>query len=152
MKKYIIIGIVIIIFVLAGIILFKPFNKGENSPREGGNPVVSGLEKNKIRIAKSYWAGVPNFERPEPEISEYDIELNKKITSKGMQEFEFEIIEINSNSIKIRTNMAMSERAENGGISLLSDQKEFVIENGKTEELVTPTTDAGDIYMIDINI
>lgn len=151
MKKYIIIGIVIIIFVLAGIILFKPFNKGENSPREGGNPVVSGLEKNKIRIAKSYWAGVQNFEKPEPEISEYDIELNKKISLNGMQEFQIEIIEINNDNIKIKTNMSMSE-SNDGKISLSSKQKEFTIENGKTKELVTPTTDSGDIYMIDINI
>ena len=58
---------------------------------------------------------------------------------------------IRINNIKIRTNIAMSERKD-GRISLLSDQKEFIIENRKMKEIATPTTDAGDIYMIYINI
>lgn len=150
MKKSIIIGIVvIIILILGGILLLKTFDKGRDVSGEGGSNFTGALEKNKIRIGKTYWVGEKNFKKPEPEISEYDIELNKKISFKG--NFEIEIIEVNSDSIKIKTNTVMSER-KNDRINLLSNQREFVIENGKTKELATPTTDAGDIYIIDINI
>lgn len=151
MKKYLIIAIILIILALGVILLLKPF-KSNNNSNEEKNTFTSALEKNKIRIGKTYWAGEKDFKKPEPEISEYDITLNKKIKFDGdMGDLEIEITEINYDNIKIRTNIAMSERKD-GRISLLSDQKEFIIENRKMKEIATPTTDAGDIYMIYINI
>ena len=116
----------------------------------------------KLKIVESSWSGWSKDYKPEEIEKEYDIKLNEKYvvkTSKFSHKqddewkeeerkiFSFTVVEINDSSIKIETNQPFSDNAD-GTINLYSDKKEFVINEGTTIELTTPTMDAGDTFKI----
>ncbi len=139
-KRIIAIVVLITIAIIIGVVaILKPEKKE-----------MPLLQAGKIRISKSYWSGERNFKEPEPEVSEYDIELNKRINLGGIGDLEIIIVKVNKDSITIKTSIPMS--GNEGGINLRTKKTEFIIEKGKTLHLVTPTMDAGSIFDIDINM
>lgn len=116
----------------------------------------------KLKIKESSWSGWSKDYKPNTKEQVYDITLNEKyiiktskisyirggkIIKEEIEDFSFEIIEINSDNIKIKTFQSFSDN-DNGTINLLSDKKEFIIYYESVLELRTPTTDAGDIYYL----
>ena len=116
----------------------------------------------KLNIKESSWSGWSKDYKPEVKEKLYDIKLNGKyiiktskisyikdgkIIEEEIEKFSFEIVEINSDNIKIKTFQPFSNNG-NGTINLRSDKKEFVIYCENALELITPTTDMGDIYYL----
>ena len=67
-----------------------------------------------------------------------------------MDIFSVKVIEINPDSVTIETSEPMSVRKETGGINLSGDGTTFTITGTNKLELVTPTMDAGDIYIFQV--
>lgn len=154
MKKKLIICIVLVIVALISVgiffIIIQPTYNNRNNINEENSSIEKELEYGKIRVTKSSWAGEKDFKKPKPIVRDYEIELNKVIELESWSGVNLKIISIQNNSIQIQTNQAMSDGKN--GVSLMTDKTVFTIENGKTLHLVTPTTDAGEIFDIDINI
>ena len=117
----------------------------------------------KLKIIESSWSGWSN-DKPEEIEREYDIKLNEKYVIKTeiisykkenewvkeeREVFSFNIVEINDSSIRIKTYQSFSDN-DNGTINLHSDKKEFIVTSEKTLKLITPTMDAGDIFILSL--
>ena len=99
-----------------------------------------------IIVKTTSWAGrVKNFV-PMEEINQELVELGKKyiFNPKSAHNLSFEIIEVNDEYIKIKTDEPMSLGA--GGINLFTDKKEFIIKINDTIVLKPPMLDSGYIY------
>ncbi len=117
----------------------------------------------KLKIKESSWSGWTKDYVPKEVEKEYDIKLNEKYVIKTRlynhqegdkwvdeerEEFSFDITEINDSSIKIQTYQPFSDSEK--GINLSSDKKEFIVTTEKPLELVTPTMDEGDVFILSL--
>mgnify|MGYP003293035389 CR=1 FL=1 len=118
----------------------------------------------KLKVVESSWSGWSKDYKPEEMEKEYDIELNEKYVIKTRkfsckkdnewveeerEIFSFNIIEINDSSIRIQTYQPFSDN-DDDTVNLHSDKKEFIITNEKELKLITPTMDAGDIFILSL--
>ena len=116
----------------------------------------------KLYIKQSSWSGRSKNYKPVELEEQYDIKLNKKYVIKTLkisyvkegkmiyeekEIFSFEIIEINSDNIKIHTFQAFSDN-EDDSINLRSTKMDFNISKEKPLKLVTLTMDYGDIFIL----
>lgn len=102
----------------------------------------------KLRIKESSWSGWTQDYEPEEVTNEYEIVLGKKY-SINSGNLVFTIKKVNRNYIVIKTTEPFSDNDK--GIDLNSNKKEFKVYFEKELELVTPTTDAGDIYYLTLS-
>lgn len=112
----------------------------------------------KIKIISSSWSGWSRDYVPEETESYCSLELNKKCVVKTRQyshadgkQYEedilsFEVVKINNDSVVIHTFQNFSDSEK--GIDLRSKKRDFVIKNGESIELTTPTMDYGDIFTL----
>ena len=63
--------------------------------------------------------------------------------------FAIQILAIDMNSVTLKTEYPMAPMGKQG-INLMTDLTVFTVYNGQTLTLVTPTTDYGDIYIIEV--
>ena len=116
----------------------------------------------KLNIKQSSWSGWSKDYKPEETEKQYDIKTNEKyiiktrkisyiengeMVEREQEIFSFEITEINSENIKIRTFQQFSGNDINT-INIISNKTEFEIAMNKTLKLVTPTLDYGDIFIL----
>ena len=114
----------------------------------------------KLIIKQSSWSGWSKDYKPTEIEKEYEINTNEKYVVKtvtisrlkdgkwveGEEEIlSFNISEVNDNSIKINTYQEFS--GNENGINLRTYKKEFIITTEKPLKLITPTLDAGDIFI-----
>ena len=114
----------------------------------------------KILVNESGWSGKNRNYKPKIVKHEYDVVLNKKYIiksrkinrfknfkffKKNLELFSFVIKEISTDYIVIVTNQDMSIMEDNS-FSLRDYKTEFKIILNETLEIVTPSTDCGDIY------
>ena len=117
----------------------------------------------KLVIKESNWSS-RSTNKPEEIEKVYELKINEKYvikTTSIMTEkdgkyvneerevFSFDIIEINEDSIKIRTYQPFSDN-DNGTINVRSDKKEFDITLNNSKKLVTPTMDFGYIFTLSL--
>ena len=99
----------------------------------------------KLQIKESSWSGFTKDSEPEEVTKKYDVVLGKKY-SVNSDKFKFEIKKVNDDSIVIETEDPFSDGES--GIDLNSKKREFEVCFDKETKLVTPTTDAGDVYYL----
>ena len=115
----------------------------------------------KLKIKQSSWSGRAKNYKPVEIENEYELKLNekyiikttnisyikdRKMITEEREIFSFEIIEIDDLNIKIHTYQPFSDNKGNT-INLLSKKQEFIV--GEEElKLVTPSTDAGLIFIL----
>lgn len=112
----------------------------------------------RIKVISSSWSGWSRDYVPEETESYCSLELNKKCVVKTRQYsrangeryeedvLSFEVVKINNDSVAIHTFQNFSDSKE--GIDLRSKKRDFVIKNGESIELTTPTMDYGDIFTL----
>ncbi len=112
----------------------------------------------KIKIVSSSWSGWSKDYVPKETESYCSLELNKKCVVKTRQyshadgkQYEedilsFEVVKINDDSVVIHTFQNFSDSKK--GIDLRSEKRDFVIKNGESIKLTTPTMDYGDIFTL----
>ena len=104
-------------------------------------------EKLNLKVTATSWSYGQNMQAPEEEFY-YDVELDEEYTVKeGGLGLTFTIVEINKDSIVIKTTDPFYE----GDESNLNYKKKFTIEKGQKIKLTTPTMDAGGIYYFELN-
>lgn len=121
----------------------------------------------KLKIIESGWSGWSTGHKPKETEKKYDIKLNEKYVirvSKGMhlkddaddwveeerEEFSFTIIEKGKDYIRIHTNQEFCISHDWRTISLHDYKNDFVITDDSPIKLVTPSMDAGDIYILSL--
>jgi len=110
---------------------------------------ISGCSKNDnkvvLQIKESSWSGWDRDYKPKEVTRKYNIVLNKKYYTKSGS-LQFKVIKINEDNIIIKTTWPFSDNSK--GINLNSNKTKFKVYYNKVLKLVTPTTDAGDIYYL----
>ena len=99
----------------------------------------------KLHIEESSWSGWDRDYKPKEVTRKYNIVLNKKYYTKSGS-LQFKVIKINEDNIIIKTTWPFSDNSK--GINLNSNKTKFKVYYNKVLKLVTPTTDAGDIYYL----
>jgi len=157
-----IVSIIVAVVVVVGVSVFfvmKNINSGD------------GIENKILKVTKTYWSGWvdpkdSSYTPPKRKTFRYAISLGKEIelnrreghgyNHEGQRYevvdiFSIKLIEIGSDSVTIETSQPMSTtNKETGGISLMTNDKIFTITGTEELELVTPTMDAGDIYIFQL--
>ncbi len=110
---------------------------------------ISGCSNNKdkvvLQIRESSWSGWDRNYKPKEVTRKYNIILGKKYYTKSGR-LQFVVKEINNDNIVIKTTSSFSDRKN--GIDLTSNKKEFTVYYDEELRLITPTTDAGQIFYL----
>lgn len=101
-----------------------------------------------LRITLSSWSGWEQDYKPEESVYEFDVDGPGEIIVPPEDGFKFDITEINANGMIFQTESSMSPYG--GSINLASDQTVFTVYRGQTLSLVTPSTDYGTVYIIEL--
>lgn len=106
-----------------------------------------------IVVVCSDWNGWDAYYEPVEVTEEYTVEEGDTINLDKYSmsdDFNFKIVSIKDKSIIIETNQSMSgSEVDYPYIDLSSDETFFVVLKGEKIKLVTPSTDCGDIYIIE---
>ena len=100
-----------------------------------------------LRITTSSWSGwEPDYQ---PEETTYDYELNGPgvIMAPPEDGFQIKILEMDANGVTFETETPMSPYGNT--LNLNTDQTVFTVYRGQTLSIVTPTTDYGDVCIIE---
>lgn len=139
----------VLVLITMGLCL-SACHKDNISDDSGENNITT---DDKIIITCSSWNGWSSDYESKDKTFEYVAKEGKVITLDCMiskDDFEIQIIEVNEKSIIIKTNQYMSCReVGEHTINLNSKEDTFEINRGEKIELITPTTDAGDIFIIE---
>ncbi len=131
--KRIIIGISIVV-VLAGAItahlIFRPSKTAQ------------------IAIVETNWSGEKDYV-PTEQTKTYEVKSGDVIRCGEIMDLEVTVSKISNDSVTIETNTPMSS-IEEPYVNLEADETRFTIPKDKSLRLVTPTLDAGDIYIFSI--
>lgn len=132
MKRIII--AIFIVAVLAGVItaylIFRPSKTAQ------------------IAITETGWVGEEGYV-PTEQTKTYEVKSGDVIRCGEMVDLEVTVSKISNDSVTIETNTPMSNREE-PYVNLKADETRFTIKKDKSLRLVTPTMDAGDIYIFSI--
>lgn len=132
MKRVII--VISIVAVLAGVItaylIFRPSKTAQ------------------IAILETNWSGEKDYV-PTEQATTYRVKSGDVIRCGGIVDFEVTVSKISNDSVTIKTNTPMSS-IEEPYVDLDADETRFTLPNDKSLRLVTPTLDAGDIYIFSI--
>lgn len=130
MKRIICISVAVALAVLAAVrLVFRP------------------PETVQIAIEHTHWAGEKDFV-PTHKSETYEVRPGDVIRCGGYLDLEVAVKEISSTSVTIETNTPMSSNEES--LDLLNYKTRFTIQNDEPLCLVTPTMDAGDIFVFSI--
>ena len=122
---------------------------------------ISTSEATRIKIISSSWSGWSANYQPTETESYCELTLHEKCIVKTVEvsdadgnEWEeevlaFEITNINTDGVEIRTTQAFSDRED--GIDLRSEKTDFVITASEPLKLKTPTMDAGDVFTLSLS-
>ena len=112
---------------------------------------ISGCSNNKdkvvLQIRESSWSGWDRNYKPKEVTKKYNIVLNKKYYTESGR-LQFVVKDINNDNIVIKTTSSFSDSKK--GINLSSNKKVFKVYYDEELKLVTPTTDAGEIFYLQL--
>lgn len=132
-----------IVSALLSVVFVVAFS-GCDSPDSSG-----GTGRFTLKVTTSSWSG-EEYYTPEEETYEYVLDVPGTIRVPPDQDtgVSVRIIELFDNGITFEMDQAMSPYG--GGINLMTDQTVFTIYAGQTLSLVTPSMDAGEIYIFEL--
>ncbi|MBE5933030.1 MAG: hypothetical protein E7263_06400 [Lachnospiraceae bacterium] len=139
---------VLVVLLLCGVILVCGCKKEDST-------VISTTEmsNNELVVVCSSWSGWSEDYEPVEKTFVYPAIEGEVICpdyKETVDDFEFEILSVNPNSVTIKTNQCMScSEVGESGINLNSKETVFEIKKGEKIELTTLSMDAGDIYVFE---
>lgn len=130
-----------LVFAIFMVTVFLAGCSGQAAPKAGGWGCSIG-------ITVSSWSGWEEDYIPTEATYEYEIDSPGTIMVPPEDGFSIDITDIHANGLTLETESPMSPYGR--GINLASDQTVFTVYRGQTLSLVTPTTDEGDVYIIEV--
>lgn len=110
--------------------------------------ILKPQEAVEIKIEETNWCNEPGYV-PTEQTRTYEVKSGDIIKCGGLSDLEVTVSRISKNSVKIKTNTPMSN-SEESYVDLEASGTRFTISKDKPLRLVTPTLDAGDIYVFSI--
>lgn len=98
-----------------------------------------------IAIVETNWAGEKDYV-PTEQTKIYEVKSGDVIRLEGMVDLEVTVLKIVNDSVTVETNTPMSS-IEEPYVNLDAAETRFTIKKDESLRLVTPTLDAGDIYI-----